>query len=66
MNDRQDKPTKSPASFVIIDNQPHLKASGINYLCDWASHLFLVTTNPHHVALSYRQTDSSIWREFKW
>lgn len=55
VNKREETPTKSPVSFVIIDNKPHLDDRGINYLCHWAKNLFLVTTNQNHVAFQIKQ-----------
>lgn len=50
INDRVDVPTKSPCSFIIIDNKPHLSENGVDYLCKWVNTLYLVTTNKNHVA----------------
>lgn len=50
MNDRTDEPEKSPCSFIIVDNKPHLMESGIRYMCKHGKKLFLVTTNKEHVA----------------
>lgn len=50
INDRDDIPKKSPCTFIIIDNKPHLNSKGINYLCNWVNHLILITTNKKHVA----------------
>lgn len=52
INDRKDSPEKMRASFVIIDNKPHLRNSGIEYLCKWVKQLLLVTTNKKHPAYS--------------
>lgn len=41
---------KTPVSFVIIDNQPHLSTHGIKALCQKLKQLILVTTNPKHPA----------------
>lgn len=48
VNDRTEKPTKVPVSFVIIDNKPHLTKSGVEYLSKWVKILYLVTTNKDH------------------
>ena len=37
-------------TFIIIDNKPHLKESGIDYLCNWVGKVILVTTNKNHPA----------------
>ena len=50
INEKTNEPNKSPCSFVIIDNKPHLKESGIDYLCRWVKTLYLVTTNKNHIA----------------
>ena len=50
VNEKKDPVDKSPCSFIIIDNKPHLNKSGIQYLCNWVKHLYLVTTNKNHVA----------------
>lgn len=40
--------------FIIIDNKPHLKEAGIDYLCHWVEKLILVTTNKDHIAFSVK------------
>lgn len=55
VNERKETPNMSPVSFVIIDNKPHLNATGIGYLCRWAKNLFLVTVNPNHVAFQLKE-----------
>ncbi|MEA5026078.1 MAG: dihydrofolate reductase family protein [Erysipelotrichaceae bacterium] len=50
INERPMPAKRIPCNFVIIDNQPHLKASGIDYLCCWLNKLIIVTTNPEHPA----------------
>lgn len=49
INERKNNPDKSPCSFIIIDNKPHLNENGIDYLCKWAKTLYLVTTNKNHI-----------------
>ena len=51
VNDRTDEPKKSPVSFVIIDNKPHLTEKGIDYLSKWVKTLYLVTVNKQHPAI---------------
>lgn len=41
---------KTPVSFVIIDNKPHLNEHGIKVLCQQLQQLVLVTTNRNHPA----------------
>lgn len=40
--------------FIIIDNKPHLKETGIDYLCHWVEKLILVMTNKDHIAFSVK------------
>ncbi len=55
VNERKDCPQKTPCSFIIIDNKPHLNENGIEYLCKWVEKLILVTTNKNHVAYSLKE-----------
>lgn len=50
VNDRTEEPNKTPCSFIIIDNKPHLNKKGLGYLCKWVNTLYLVTTNKNHIA----------------
>ena len=52
VNERKEQPNKIDCRFIIIDNKPHLKESGINYLCNWVDKLFIVTNNKNHPAFS--------------
>ena len=49
-NNHKDKPEKSPVSFVIIDNKPHLNEDGVKYLAEKSKTLYLVTANQNHPA----------------
>lgn len=51
-NEKGEPPTKTSATFVIIDNKPHLTENGVRYLLKWAKTLILVTSNPAHPAFS--------------
>lgn len=55
VNDRTEEPNKTPCSFIIIDNKPHLNKKGIDYLCKWVNTLYLVTTNKNHIAYTLQQ-----------
>ena len=55
VNDRTDEPIKTPCSFIIIDNKPHLNKNGIDYLCKWVKTLYLVTTNKNHIAYTLQE-----------
>lgn len=50
MNDADLNINKTPVSFVIIDNKPHLNEHGIKALCQKLQRLVLVTTNQKHPA----------------
>lgn len=50
MNEADLNKAKTPVSFVIIDNKPHLNEHGIKALCQELKHLVLVTTNHDHPA----------------
>lgn len=50
VNERRERPPKSPCTFIIVDNKPHLNLSGINYLTNWVSRLIIVTVNKNHPA----------------
>ena len=52
VNDRKEYHEKVEVAFVIIDNRPFLKESGIDYICNWVEKLILVTTNKSHPAYS--------------
>lgn len=52
INDKKNPEYKSPCTFIIIDNKPHLNKNGINYLCNWLNKLIIVTTNKEHIAYS--------------
>ena len=52
VNDKKEHHDKVEVKFVIIDNKPHLNENGIDYICNWAESLILVTTNKNHIAYS--------------
>lgn len=54
INESQEEPNKTPCSFIIIDNKPHLNERGIDYLCKWCKALYLVTTNKNHIAYTLK------------
>lgn len=49
-NEPKDNIKKTPVSFVIVDNQPHLTERGIANLLQHCEKLFIVTTNSNHPA----------------
>lgn len=46
---------KTPVSFIIIDNKPHLTAIGVDYFVKKSQTLFIVTTNKNHPAYQQHQ-----------
>lgn len=55
VNERQEYHEKVDINFIIIDNKPHLKEKGIDYICNWVEKLILVTTNKNHIAFSLKE-----------
>lgn len=49
-NKPKDNIEKVACSFVIVDNEPHLTALGVENLVRKTEKLYIVTTNPHHPA----------------
>jgi len=45
---------KSPASFIIIDNKPHLTKHGVIFMAGWGKKIYLVTTNRKHPAFGLK------------
>lgn len=45
----KEPPSKSPVSFVIMDNH-HLTQAGVRYFCAWAREFVLITSNKLHPA----------------
>ena len=60
VNENKNEPTKTPCSFIIIDNKPHLNKTGINYLSKWVNKLILVTTNKNHPAFQEKNKYNNI------
>ena len=60
MNEKTDEPTKSLASFIVIDNKPHLNENGITYVAKKAQKLIIVTTDAQHPAYAVREKMSNI------
>src|SRR3989338_1827407 len=60
MNERTDEPAKLPVSFVVVDNEPHLKESGVVYLAKKSDKLILATTNTSHPAFQAKEKHPNI------
>lgn len=44
--------TKTPVSYIVIDNKPHLNIQGVKNLIDKSKTFYIVTTNNNHPAFS--------------
>lgn len=60
INEKTDEPEKSPVTFVVIDNQPHLTQRGVAYLAKKAKHLIVVTTHQTHPAIATKESFDNI------
>lgn len=60
MNEETDEPQKTPVSFIVIDNKPHLNKNGTTYLAKKSKTLYIVTTNPEHPAFELKKEFSNI------
>ena len=56
---RKEPPTKSPISFVILDNH-HLTEQGVRYFCAWAKTFVLITSNNSHPAFDVKEENLHI------
>ena len=54
INKRKDEPERTPVTFVVIDNKPHLTKNGITYLSKKSLRTIIVTTNHKHIALKLK------------
>ncbi len=61
VNEKKDRPTKLPVSFVVIDNQPHLTEQGVTYLSKQTDKLIVVTTNTSHPAYIVQKQAENIY-----
>ncbi len=57
-NKPQENITKSPVSFIIIDNKPHLNLTGIDNFIKKSKKLYIVTTNKKHPAFKRINTNN--------
>ena len=58
----KDFPSKSPVSFVILDNN-HLTEHRVRYLCAWSKTFVLITQNPIHPAFSVMEDNLHIIKQ---
>jgi 2,5-diamino-6-(ribosylamino)-4(3H)-pyrimidinone 5'-phosphate reductase len=59
-NEEKIKTEKTPVSFVIVDNAPHLSKKGITNLANHAKKLYLVTNNANHPAFNIEVSNLEI------
>jgi 2,5-diamino-6-(ribosylamino)-4(3H)-pyrimidinone 5'-phosphate reductase len=57
-NIKKENIKKSPVSFIIIDNKPHLTDIGVNYFIESSKTFYLVTTNKNHPVFKYKETEN--------
>lgn len=55
----RETPTKSPVSFVVIDNK-HLDQNGVRYFCALSEEFVLITTNANHPAYDINESNLHI------
>ncbi len=55
-----DEVTKTPVSFVVVDNQHHLDTHGVEYMARKADKLYIVTTNKAHPAYGLQEKYENI------
>jgi len=55
INNKKQKIKKTPVSFIIIDNKPHLITTGVNNLLKKCKTLYLVTTNKKHLGFKIKE-----------
>jgi len=54
VNEKKENPPKTSVTFIVIDNKPHLKESGVRFMAAKAGKLVIVTANPNHPAISLK------------
>lgn len=50
INKKTDEPIKTPLTFIVVDNIPHLNEGGVVYLAKQLTRLIIVTNNKSHPA----------------
>jgi 2,5-diamino-6-(ribosylamino)-4(3H)-pyrimidinone 5'-phosphate reductase len=55
-----DEVAKTPVSFVVVDNQPHLDAHGVEHMARKSAKLYIVTTNKAHPAYGLQEKYENI------
>ena len=57
-NIKKDDISRTPVSFIIIDNKPHLNNIGVEYYLKWSKSLYIVTNNKNHPAFKYSNDEN--------
>jgi 2,5-diamino-6-(ribosylamino)-4(3H)-pyrimidinone 5'-phosphate reductase len=57
-NIKKENVKKSPVSFIIIDNKPHLTDIGVDYFIKLSKRFYLVTENKNHPAFQYENVEN--------
>ena len=50
--------SKTPVSFILVDNKPHLTEIGTDYFIKKSNRFFLITTNKLHPAFERKDVDN--------
>lgn len=58
VNEKDGEIKKLPVYFIIIDNKPDLKITGIDYFLKRSKKLFLITTNKNHPVFERKNTEN--------
>ncbi|MDE1970934.1 MAG: dihydrofolate reductase family protein [Patescibacteria group bacterium] len=59
-NEKREEPKKIPVNFVVIDNKPHLKETGLIYYAKKSEKLIIVTNNESHPAFALKNQYQNI------
>jgi 2,5-diamino-6-(ribosylamino)-4(3H)-pyrimidinone 5'-phosphate reductase len=58
INKKNDTISKTPVSFLVVDNKPHLNKIGMTNLLKKSKKLFIITTNKKHPAFNFKNVDN--------
>ncbi len=60
INEKTDEPEKTPITFVVVDNKPHLTERGVAYLAKKSKQLIIATTDKLHPAFAQRKVHQNV------
>ncbi len=60
INNKTDEPNKSPVTYIVVDNKPHLTQNGLIYLSKKSKKIIIITTNILHPALTIKKEYSNL------